>query len=218
MTRSVYHFLVIATSLILFVEKLDHFYMAIPNPIFRSAFVIAIALVAVFTLLVFIFQNEKMWDWLIQLVSMVVSVLAALLIGVAIFNYEQSQEEELQKQHIIAAVGEHLDQLSKTLDLEGGVQIFTEKYDGKRVPIFVLSTVAIEKVAYGGIFSEECAREFIILETNVRGYNSWVNAFLYYLGIGSPNIETAALNIDRLRGNIKGHAENLRNELQVCLL
>jgi hypothetical protein len=108
------------------------------------------------------------WNWLGTLLATFISVLAAVVVGLLLFNYQSRVTDERKRLDLALLAGTELREIINTLQPEEGTETFASH---------LVHSPMVEQAARSGLFSPQLAAEMTRLAWTVQHYNWMVSQY-----------------------------------------
>ena len=168
-----------------------------------------IALATIFTLLiaagyslaVYCFQPEKLWDWLNTLVGSGLSFFLAVLGGIYLFKLQTNADENSERNALHALLAAEFSDLVRILGDSSRMGLTLQSGAKQSVLIAFVQPLATEKAALSGLLSQgesenllHLARKLRMLNFNTRASpNFQPSSCFYFIAASSFDLNRAAL-------------------------
>lgn len=145
--------------------------------IVRTAAMLAVA-VAVYTVGVALASFDQLLGWLNTLISTMLSVFSALVVGLALFRYQTEETDRKKRDELVALLEAELGELKRAFLGSRTVvpdEILEDRrpsasYD-VRLSIHHPHPLVIEEAARSGLFGAELAAEMLVLARDMRAHD-----------------------------------------------
>ena len=189
------------------------------NTTFYILLVSALILIGVTTYILFKFSSKNSWwkDWVITCVSVLVSALIAIPIGLSIYRSQIEIESAAKRDTFVSVIRQQIKQDLLYLQNDGGIEVpATPKNSKRRVNTTILSPNIFNNAANSYLFGHDLTWSFINLSREIESGNLWLNYFMSVISnfpIYSEHLDNAILNLDIIRKDVIKLEEEILNSL-----
>lgn len=165
------------------------------------AIIFTLAIVLVYSAVVFHLQHDKFWDWLNTLVGSGISFFLAILGGIILYRFQAKAEEKNNRDSQVSLLSAELADLISVLSDSSCLEVELPSKNSRRVLIATVQPLVIEKAAVSGLFTETESENLLHLARKLRMLNFKSQ---YFMGLISSRSEEQFLvnaidNIEQTR-------------------
>lgn len=165
------------------------------------AIVFTLAIVLVYSAVVFHLQHDKFWDWLNTLVGSGISFFLAILGGIVLYRFQATAEEKNNRDSQVSLLSAELADLISVLSDSSYLEVELPSKNSRRVLIATVQPLVIEKAAVSGLFTETESENLLHLARKLRMLNFKSQYFMVLISSRSEEqfLVNAIDNIEQTR-------------------
>lgn len=129
---------------------------------------------------------SEVWSWWHTFIATIVSVIFAVAIGIALFNYQTKIIDETRTQQLRTLLAIEISDTIKKLDSPNRLEIRLRSYT-ETVLLTYIQPLILEDAVRSGLFNSLHTEKMLQLALEMRIYNTEVSYFLSVLTIESSN-------------------------------
>ncbi len=178
--------------------------------------VLALLVAALYSIRVTYATPYEVWSWWHTFVATIVSIVFALAIGIALFDYQAKRADEVRIKQFRSLISDELSDTIQTLSSGDRMVVHVES-SAHEILLAYIQPLVLEEAVKSGLFDSLHTENMLHIARKMHMYNTKTSYFLSVLTAGSSSrhfgslVAHATQNVEETRQAI---VENLRSLLK----